>query len=381
MKLVRILAIAPEKLPLPPIAGGSVETVMHNYFTRMARTDRVTLASCLHPKLRRMSKGANGRLTYYRFPYRSGDAYIRAVTKRLRTQRFDLIQVDNRPTYLPAIRKAFPRTPIILSLHSLHFLSKISRKRGNSVLRHANGVICVGSSLARTFQKRFPRHARKFKSNLLGVDTKKFRPRSAAYKAKIRRKYGLSSTYNVLFVGRVIKRKGLHTLVKAVALLRKKNKRVTIVAVGASWPGVTRETSYIRKVRRLAKKLGVPIRFTGYIHPSRVHEMYHLANIFVCPTEFKEGFACVNSEAMASGVPLVASARGGILEVVQHGRSGLLVKSYRSPQAFAAAMARIMNSQSLRSRLSHQGRMRAVKKFGWGSAVRRLRAYYRTKLR
>ncbi|MFC0215776.1 glycosyltransferase family 4 protein [Paenibacillus chartarius] len=377
---MRILAIAPDKLPLPPIKGGSVETVMHNFFSRMARTHNVTIVSSAHPRLPRVSRSAKGTLLYYRIPYKNGKAYIRLAMKKLQRRNFDIIQVDNRPTFLPVIRKAFPGTPIVLSLHSLHFLSKLSKRQGNNVLRHADGVTCVVSALADTFKARYPKHAAKFEPMLLGVDTAKFRPRSEAYKTKIRKKYGLSASYNLLFVGRIVPRKGLHTLVEAAALLRKEDKRVAIVAVGASWPGVKKETGYIKKVRRLAKSLGVPIHFTGYISPNRIHDMYHLADIFVCPTQYKEGFACVNSEAMASGIPLVASARGGILEVVEDGRSGLLVEAYKSPRAFADALSRIKNNPELAKQLSSGGRSRVVARFGWPESVRRLEAYYQSKI-
>ncbi|RED59252.1 glycosyltransferase family 4 protein [Cohnella lupini] len=378
---MKILAIAPDKLPIPPIKGGSVEAVMHNFFTRMAKTEHVTLVSCTHPRLPKQSTSVNGKLKFMRFPYSNGSTYIRAAMKKLRGNKFDIIQVDNRPTFLPAIRRAFPRTPIVLSLHSLHFLSKLNRTHGNAMLRHANGVTCVVSSLANTFKARYPAHATKFKPVLLGVDTHKFTPRSQAYKLNIRKRYGLNQSYNLLFVGRIIPRKGLHTLVEAAALLRKQNKRIAIVAVGASWPGVKRETAYMSRVKRLAQRLHVPLRFTGYVSPSKIHEMYHLADIFVCPTQYKEGFACVNSEAMASGIPLVASARGGILEVVRHGRSGLLVKSYKSPSAFAQALTKIIGNPGMAKRLSIGGRARVVSRFGWANAVGRLKSYYRSKLR
>ncbi|MCA0754344.1 glycosyltransferase family 4 protein [Paenibacillus sp. N4] len=378
MYAVKILAIAPDRLPLPPVKGGSVEAVMHNVFTRMAGTDQVTLVSCTHPKLPGTNAAANGKLKYVRFPYPSGRQYIQTAMRKLRGQRFDVIQIDNRPAFIRAIRKAFPKTPIVLSLHSLYFLSQMSRKKGHAVLRQTDGVACVVSSLAATFKARYPKYAAKFKPILLGVDTDKFRPRSRSYKNGIRQKYGLKNTFNLLFVGRIIPRKGLHTLVQAAALLRKENKKVTIVAVGASWPGRKSETPYMRKVRQMAKRLNVPIRFTGYITPNKIHEMYHLADIFVCPTQFKEGFACVNSEAMASGIPLVASARGGILEIVQTGKSGLLVNDYKSPAAFASAMSRIMKNPALGRRLSAGGRSRAVASFSWTSTVNRLRAYYRS---
>lgn len=171
--------------------------------------------------------------------------------------------------------------------------------------------------------------------------------------------------------------KGLHTLVRAVAILKRRYPQIGIVAVGASWPGVRRETAYMRKVRLLSQRLRVPIRFTGYIPPSQIHKMYHLGDVFVCPTQYREGFATVNSEAMASEIPVVASRRGGISEVVIHGNSGLLVPRYLSPGAFAHAIARVKNSPTLASRLAQGGRNRVKARFSWYSTVAKLRGLYR----
>ncbi|MCK9909254.1 glycosyltransferase family 4 protein, partial [Microbacteriaceae bacterium K1510] len=159
------------------------------------------------------------------------------------------------------------------------------------------------------------------------------------------------------------------TLVEAAAVLKKRYPRIRIVAVGASWPGVGRQTPYMRKVRLLSQRLQVPIRFTGYVPPARIHDMYHLGDVFVCPTQFREGFATVNSEAMASGIPVVASNRGGIREVVQHGKSGLLVNAHASPAAFARAIREIKASPALAQRLANGGRQRIVSQFSWHSTV------------
>ncbi|GEC92180.1 hypothetical protein BBR01nite_45110 [Brevibacillus brevis] len=171
--------------------------------------------------------------------------------------------------------------------------------------------------------------------------------------------------------------KGLHTLVRAVAILKKRYPSMGIVAVGASWPGVRKQTAYMRKVRQLSQRLNVPIRFTGYLPPSQIHKMYHLGDVFVCPTQYREGFATVNSEAMASGIPVVASKRGGISEVVNNGSSGLLVRNYLSPRAFAHAIARVKSSPSLARRLAYGGRQRVKARFSWYSTVSKLRGQYR----
>lgn len=373
---MRILVIAPEQLPIPPITGGSVETCIYNIFRRMASQDSVTIVSRAHPRLPRTSQ--SGKLRIIRIPNKSRSSYIHAALNRVRGQSYDVIQIENRPTFVPFVRKAFPRTPIVLSLHSLTFMSQLSSARAHAILSQVRGVTSVVSFVTHTMRKRYPKHAHKFKTAILGVDTSKFRPMSLAYKQALRKKWGVNNRYNVLFVGRIVPMKGLHTLVRAVSIVRRRSPRIGIVAVGASWPGVRKETSYMRKVRLLSQRLKVPIRFTGYIPPSQIQKMYHLGDVFVCPTQYREGFATVNSEAMASGIPVIASKRGGISEVVTHGNSGMLVKSYLSPQAFAHAIAKVKSSPGLAKRLVDGGRKRVNARFSWYSTVSRLRGHYRS---
>jgi len=373
---MRILVITPEQLPVPPVTGGSVETNTYNIFRRMARTDRVVLLSRAHPRLPAVSSMINGNLKIIRVPGGSRLRYIRAVLRKVRGQSFDVIQIENRPTFVPHVRRMFPRTPIILSLHSLTFMAALSTARANQILRKVNGVTSVVGYVTHAMRRRFPRYAHKFRTAILGVDTDKFCPRTASYKRQLRRRWGVSGTFNVLFVGRIVRMKGLDTLVRAVALLKRRTPRIRLVAVGASWPGVKRQTPYMRRVRLLSNRLGVPIRFTGYIPPASIHRMYHLGDVFVCPTRYREGFATVNSEAMASGVPVVASNRGGIREVVEHGRSGLLVNRYTSPAAFAQAITRIRQNPGLAKQLAHNGRRRVLSRFSWYYTVRRLKAQY-----
>ncbi len=374
---MRILVIAPEQLPIPPITGGSVETCIYNIFRRMAKTDRVTIISRAHPRLPRVSRLQEGRLTIIRIPFGKRFPYIRAALRQVKGQSFDLIQVENRPTFVPHVRASFPRTPIVLSLHSLTFMSLLSRERANWILRQVDGVTSVGSFVTETMKKRYPRHANKFRTANLGVDTNTFRPRPEAFKQALRRRWGVDGTYNVLFVGRIVKMKGLHTLVRAVAMVKRKYPRTRLVAVGASWPGVRRQTPYMRHVRSLSRRLGVPIRFTGYIPPARVHLMYHLGDVFVCPTLYREGFAAVNSEAMASEIPVIASRRGGITEVVKHGESGWLIAACQSPRAFADAILKLKASPELAKKLASGGRKRVKAIFSWNRTVEKLKRHYR----
>ncbi|MET3291017.1 UNVERIFIED_CONTAM: spore coat protein SA [Brevibacillus sp. OAP136] len=373
---MRILVIAPEQLPVPPIKGGSVETVIYEIVRRLSLHHQVVLISRSHASLPSVSRLQGGRLTIIRLPVSGRYAFIQAAMRRVKGSRFNLIQIENRPTFVPHVRKAFPHTPIMLQLHSLTFMSKLSKERASSILRQTNGITSVSSFLTAVMKSRFPAHAHKFSTARLGVDTVKFRPRSPAFKQQLRARWGVSGTYNILFVGRVVYGKGLHTLIKAVALLKRRYANVRLIAIGSSWPGVAAQSPYIRRVRLLSQTLGVPIRFTGYIRPTRIAELYHLGDVFVCPSQYREGFAMVNTEAMASGIPVIASRRGGITQIIEHGKSGLLVSAFTSPAAFANHMMAVKASSSFAGRLSIGGRRRAVEKYSWAHTVQALLRHY-----
>lgn len=105
--------------------------------------------------------------------------------------------------------------------------------------------------------------------------------------------------------------------------------------------------------------------------------MFQLGDVFVCPTLFREGFATVNSEAMASGIPVVASNRGGIREVIRDGHSGLLVDRFQSPEAFATAIDLLYSDPELRKRIVLNARRRVSTSFSWHQTVQKLKKHYR----
>lgn len=374
---MRILVIAPEQLPVPAIVGGSVETCIDQVFRRLAmRGHQITIISRSHPRLPRKGLASGGRIRHIRISANSKARYISQAMRATHSQAYDVIQVENRPTFIQPVRKHYPRTPMILSLHSLTFMSRLSRHRGNQVLRLVNGVTTVSRFVTSTMKRRFPTYKRKFFTSHQGVDTHLFRPHSPLNRARLRRAWSVSGTTNILFVGRTVPMKGLHTLVKAMARIPKRRKPLRLIIAGASWPGKKYHSPYIRKVKRLAQQLHIRLTFTGYIPPARIHQIYQLADIFVCPTKYREGVPLVNSEAMASGIPVIASRRGGIPEMIQHEHNGLLVSDFNNPSAFTRAISRILGNRALSRRLTTNGRKRVVQKFSWSAAAKRLENRY-----
>ena len=359
-----------------------METCIDQVFRRLAaRGHRVTIVSRAHPKLPRIELTSGGRLRHQRIVATSRAQYIRQAMQATRSQAFDVIQVENRPTFVQPVCQHFSRTPVILSLHSLTFMSRLSRDRGNQVLRLARGVTTVSRFVTSTMKQRFPAYKHKFFTSHQGVDTRLFRSRSALTRARLRRSWSVSGTTNILFVGRTVPMKGLHTLVKAMARIPKTSKPLRLIIAGASWPGKKHHSPYITSIKRLAERLHIRLTFTGYIPPTRIQQIYQLADVFVCPTKYREGVPLVNSEAMASGIPVVASRRGGIPEMIQHNRNGLLVSDYKNPTAFAYAIHRILSNRALARQLTTNGRRRVVQKFSWDAAATRIERQYMNTIR
>ena len=123
-----------------------------------------------------------------------------------------------------------------------------------------------------------------------------------------------------------------------------------------------------------------------------VIELYSQAALFCCPSIY-EPFGIINLEAMACSTPVVASAVGGIKEVVIPGETGLLVPLHQStespfepkaPEAFsrdlAAAINRLMADPELRLRMGEAGRKRVVEHFSWASIARQTVEVYKSTL-
>ena len=158
----------------------------------------------------------------------------------------------------------------------------------------------------------------------------------------------------LLFVGRLVERKGAAFAIQALAELARRGRATRLVIVGE---GPEREALIV-----LAASLGVGdrIELTGALSPEDVRARYAAGGIFVMPavTDWKgeqEGFGMVIVEAMAYGLPVVASRSGGIPDIIRDGENGLLVPE-RDVAALAGAIERLLDDEALASRLAGAAR-------------------------
>ena len=213
----------------------------------------------------------------------------------------------------------------------------------------------------------------------LGVDMEEFGPRPTQ---PVRRTLGLGAQQRVvLYAGRLERLKGADILLEAVAELARRpgfEDVVVLIAGDDSGDGSAQSDhpgGERGRLEAMARSLGVEhrVRFLGAMPHDDLAALYPVADVCVVPSR-TESFGLVALEAQASGTPVVASAVGGLLDVVADGVTGYLVED-RSPRAFADRLARILSDDALRLRLGDAARERAAG-FTWKRSVDRLQALY-----
>lgn len=173
---------------------------------------------------------------------------------------------------------------------------------------------------------------------------------------------GPGEPLELLFVGRLVERKGVEFLVRALpAILSRRPARLTVVGEGEWEPVIT------EAVR--ASGVGEQVRFTGYVSGETLAELYRKTDLFVLPAVVDrkgdtEGLGVVLLEAMRQGRPVLASRVGGIPDIVVHDRSGWLVPP-RDPAALAEAVEHIASDPERTRRVAREGRRRAEEDFSW----------------
>ncbi|MGV0741554.1 glycosyltransferase [Mycolicibacterium sp. XJ870] len=199
-----------------------------------------------------------------------------------------------------------------------------------------------------------------------GVDLKLFTPEG--------RKSPRSARHRIVSVGRFVPRKGFDLVIRALPSLP--DSELVIVG-GPARAGLARDPEACR-LRQLAAELGVAdrVRLCGSVARDKMPEVLRSADVVAC-TPWYEPFGIVPLEAMACGVPVVATAVGGMLDTVVDEVTGRLVRPKR-PDLLADVLSGLLRDDFLRQSLGAAGRDRARSRYSWDRiAADTLRVYDR----
>jgi len=300
--------------------------------------------------------GMAGRLRELRFRYAGP---TRAQVARLRARAPRLVYAHFAPDGYAAMQLAERLgVPLVTALHGYDVTmsdqaiaaTRLGREylHGRSGLQKKGALFlsCSAYVRRRGLERGYP--AERTIVHSIGVDVERFKPPAAGRREKM-----------VLFVGRLVEKKGCASLLEAMAKVQQRSPAVELVVIGG---GPLRAEYEAR-----AAGLRVRCRFLGTQSSSTVREWMARASVFCVPSEVAasgdaEGFGMVFIEAQAMGLPVVSTLSGGIPEAVKHGETGLLVTE-RDPKGLAAALLVLLENDELWQRYSAAGRTRVVAQF------------------
>jgi phosphatidylinositol alpha-mannosyltransferase len=367
--VVKIALVSPYDYPYP---GGVTEHVRNLAGQFLARGHEVHVIApssspasarlggpIIHRVGRPVPVPANGSVARITLPLRG---YVQ-VKQLLAFQGFDIVHLHE--PMMPALPLTVLHHSPTINVGTFHAFgrSNMAYFHGKQVLKPffnlLHGRIAV-SGPARDFVGRhFPGEYRIIPN---GIDYARFATRLEPPIERFE-----DDRLDVLFVGRLEKRKGLEHLLRAWPAVHAAVPQARLLVVG----GGRRLDGYRRWVRSHGWS---EVHFIGHVSPEDLVRYYQTSDVFCAPSTGQESFGIVLLEAMASGRPIVASRIPGYAEVLQDGSEGILVEP-RSSSALAAGLVRLLGDAELRREMGSRGRAKAAA-YDWSHVAVRVLDFY-----
>ena len=285
----------------------------------------------------------------------------------LRRIKPDVVQAQTVVIALPALltRKLQGKPYYIWGRGSEIYLPWLFKNQVSKLLfKYANKVIALTEDMRREIQKIYFREVLVIPN---GIDLGQFKN---VLREDARRQLKITDEQKIImFIGRLHPVKGLEYLIKAMELLKDKNKNAGLVLVGSG-----EEKEYLEILSR-ELDLEKDIRFLGSVTSEEIPHFMMASDVFVLPS-LSEGFPNVILEAMACGLPIVATKVGGLPEIIEDSENGFLIAP-KNPRQIAEKILLLLENDPLREKMAKNNQEK-VKKYSWDNIVDRLEEIYQT---
>lgn len=216
-----------------------------------------------------------------------------------------------------------------------------------------NSVVSVSNNLKDQFLSEYPTLDDKVSVIYNGVDSKRFSPG----KDKNNTKNKNNDNFTFLYIGRVDREKGVDLIIDATkTLLSKTKKKFKVEIVGT---GI-----HLDELKKYSKKVGVEkiVKFIGSVDNEAINKYYKRADVFVFPTRREEGHPMTISESFCSGLPVIATKKGGLINVIKDGENGFLINE-GDVDALADKMFELLENRNMASKMSKRALETGIKKY------------------
>jgi glycosyltransferase involved in cell wall biosynthesis len=423
---IRVGFLAQENLPVPPpVPGGSIARIVYHLAQGLADNDDrfdVTICSLQHPDLPegelegvrylrigadhdRRRHAAYGQLIRVLrrldLPHRElqgmpfyAHGYGSTGLRRLAEFEPHIIHLQNVSQFLPLARRLAPRAKLVLQMNC-DWLRQLHPRTARRWLADVDLVLGASDYIADRIRDGFPELAQRCRTLYNGTDLELLPPRDALPDPLRRLADELSARFRlggpvVLYVGGFAVEKGTVELLLAFELILRQVPDATLLLVGApnryfqvrsprgrrARTEATRSRrTYRQEVERLVARLGSRVVVVAGAPHDELAAYYALADVYTMPSTGPEPFSLTVPEAMGCGLPVVGTAHGGTVEIVEEGVTGLLVPPGDVP-ALAAALTRLCRDRSLAAAMGTRARARVAQRFTWREQAARLAGYY-----
>ena len=394
----------PRATIIPPVQDGSVEIGTFEVGRTLAKSCDVVL----YAKKRRsqQKKEQYDRIRFIRFsvvfdylmlkilrtlsrfrnpkkPIFSSNLYFLGFAIQIaidsRRQRYDVVHIRNYSQFAPVIRAINRRVKIVLHMHC-QWLTQLDKKMIEKRLNHVDRIVGCCNFITEKIKERFPQYSSRCRTIYNGV---RFEHHTNEYEIT---GGDNNKKKRLLFVGRVSPEKGIHVLLSAfqrvvehipeaqLNIIGPKRQlhydylvgictEDNILKLNSYYRGNSRRNYFMHLEKSIRPENAHRVNFEDFVPHSQVMKYYQASSIYIQPS-FSEAFPLSILEAMASGLPVVASRVGGIPEAVEDNKTGFLVEPGDS-KALAEAILRLLSDENLCRSMGEAARQRSLELFTW----------------
>jgi len=303
------------------------------------------------------------------------DNFRAGLRRRLEEAAFDVLLQDElaHPSCFRLNRRLRPRLayPLIAIVHHLRsrerqgaWAARLHRRVEQSYLAGMDGFICV----SRTTRKDVEDLVGRERPLAVAPPGRDALPEAVAPDGIIARAEA-PGPFQIIFVGNLIPRKELHTLLAALATLPRQDWRLTVAG------RLDLDAAYVRNIRRRMEDAGLTYRVSllGAVPPQELAARYAASHLLAVPSSY-EGFGIVYLEGMQFGLPAIAGTAGAAREIVAHDRNGYLVEPGNAG-GLAGYLRLLMEDREILKRLSLAAQEAGARHITWEESGARVRGF------
>ena len=369
----KVAIILPESLPMPPVFGGAVENltqliIEHNEYDKalsflvyskwaaevkrskisLNRTEYTYFKSNSYKKIIDLFLKIRRRLSRILFKKITPSLYEIELYKILKRNNVKKVVLANCPYYSPYLNRK-DEFHIIQYLHN-DYINSITPQT-ERVFKTSQQYIAVSNFIKERLQPICPHDAR-IDVCYNGIDLMHFSEIRQEEVLLLKEKWNVGQGKVIVYAGRLADNKGVAELIEAFSMIADKHKDWKLVIIGATTFSANTVDEYGKKLISLAENVGEQVIFTGYVDYNSIPNYFHASNLCIVPSQQFESFNLVSVEAQASGIPVIVSDAGGIIETVSN-QSGIIIKRGRNfVSHLAENMENVLSDENLYKSMS-----------------------------